>query len=281
MTIGILGWVVFTFVRWVDQIARLGRVGTTIERVEKAAETAIEQRRRLPNLGALPVVDDGDPGEPLYAGTIGYVERIDVDELQKCAEKNDFVVKVAALQGTFVGPGRALAYVKQGPASTRIGQSIIRQGFHHRAEQKFRRGPTIRLVALAKSPRVPCHRPSTTPALRSASSGVSCACWTSGLRRRRNRTRRSRQSSIACVFRYCLWRTCWMTLLRLSRATEQGISKSSSGSRRPLFHSRPSIMPNSGSAARHHSERALARSELALKLPYELDRAHALASKVT
>ena len=35
------------------------------------------------------------------------------------------------------------------------------------------------------------------------------------------------------------------------------------------------------SAARHHSERALARSELALKLPYELDRARALASKVT
>lgn len=53
MTILVLGWVVLMFVRWVDQIARLGRLGTTIDRVERAAIAAIEQRRRSPHLGGV------------------------------------------------------------------------------------------------------------------------------------------------------------------------------------------------------------------------------------
>jgi uncharacterized membrane protein len=105
MTVAILAWVVFTFVRWIDQIARLGRIGTTIQRVEEAAEAAIQRRRRSPTLGASPVTTD-TLGHPLYSETIGYVQQIDVAALQKCAEKNDLVVTVAALPGAFVGPGR-------------------------------------------------------------------------------------------------------------------------------------------------------------------------------
>ena len=55
---------------------------------------------------------EGDGGEPLYAGTIGYVQHINVEALQSCAEKNGLVVTVAALPGAFVGPGRAVAHVR-------------------------------------------------------------------------------------------------------------------------------------------------------------------------
>lgn len=51
MTIAVLGWVVFSFVRWADQIARLGRLGTTIDSVEKTADAAIKRRRLSPNMG--------------------------------------------------------------------------------------------------------------------------------------------------------------------------------------------------------------------------------------
>jgi uncharacterized membrane protein len=51
ITLGVFAWVVLTFVRWVDKIARLGRLGATIDKVEAAAANALARRRRSPNLG--------------------------------------------------------------------------------------------------------------------------------------------------------------------------------------------------------------------------------------
>ena len=50
LTMTVFAWVVLTFVRWVDNIARLGRVGNTTDKVEKAASEALMRRRRRPNL---------------------------------------------------------------------------------------------------------------------------------------------------------------------------------------------------------------------------------------
>jgi uncharacterized membrane protein len=41
LTLGVFAWVILTFVRWVDKIARLGRLGTTMDKVEKAAASAL------------------------------------------------------------------------------------------------------------------------------------------------------------------------------------------------------------------------------------------------
>lgn len=38
--------VILTFVRWVDRIARLGRLGTTVDKAESAAANSFEARRR-------------------------------------------------------------------------------------------------------------------------------------------------------------------------------------------------------------------------------------------
>ncbi len=43
--------VILIFLRWVDRIARLGRLGNTIDIVERAAATALDDRRRHPTLG--------------------------------------------------------------------------------------------------------------------------------------------------------------------------------------------------------------------------------------
>ena len=55
LTTFIFGMVIFTFVRWVDRIARLGRMATTIEKVEKAAADALTRRRNTPHLGGVSV----------------------------------------------------------------------------------------------------------------------------------------------------------------------------------------------------------------------------------
>ena len=50
LTLLVFAIVIMTFVRWVDSIARLGRLGATIDKVERAAAAALERRRLAPTL---------------------------------------------------------------------------------------------------------------------------------------------------------------------------------------------------------------------------------------
>lgn len=79
------GLVVFTFVYWVDGIARLGRMGGTIDKVEMATHTALKRRRlappsKQPRKEARIVV---------FAAAVGYVQHIKIPTLQDWAERHD------------------------------------------------------------------------------------------------------------------------------------------------------------------------------------------------
>lgn len=52
LTVVVFAIVILTFVRWVDRIARLGRVGTTIDSVEEIAAQALHRRRQVHRWGA-------------------------------------------------------------------------------------------------------------------------------------------------------------------------------------------------------------------------------------
>ena len=152
MTIGVIGWVVFTFVRWVDQIARLGRLGTTISRVEKAAEDAIKRRRASPNLGASPVDPHEDPGQPIFADHIGYVQHLNVQALQSCAENHALILTVVALPGIFAAPGRPLAHIKRdtGGILRDFDVSLVKNAFLIGHDRTYDDDPRFGLIALSE-----------------------------------------------------------------------------------------------------------------------------------
>lgn len=110
LTVVVFGIVIITFVRWVDSIARLGRMGSTIDKVEQATAKALKRRRDSPNLCALPA-QSPPLGRPVFATSVGYVQYIDIAALQRWAEEVQVRVTVAALPGTLAAPGRALAFV--------------------------------------------------------------------------------------------------------------------------------------------------------------------------
>ena len=110
LTATVFGVVIITFVRWVDRIARLGRMGSTISKVEQATAAALKRRRTMPTLCGLPVRSQAH-GQAVFAASVGYVQHVDIAALQAWACENQAPVRVAALPGTFVTPGRALAYV--------------------------------------------------------------------------------------------------------------------------------------------------------------------------
>ncbi len=113
ITVVVLGLVVITFVRWVDWIARLGRIGTAIEKVEAAAEKSLRRRRLNAALGARPVAEIDRSGTRVCGDNIGYVQHIDVEALQSCADEHDVVIHVAALPGAFVSHNLPLAFIEK------------------------------------------------------------------------------------------------------------------------------------------------------------------------
>lgn len=103
VTLGVVSVVIVALIRWIAQISDIGRVGHTIDRVERATAKA------LARLVDHPLFDcrrlEYDPGgEPIYADRLGYVQHFDAARLQELAERHDLQIAVIALPGAYVSP---------------------------------------------------------------------------------------------------------------------------------------------------------------------------------
>ncbi len=110
ITLVVFALVIFNFLKWVDAIARLGRLGNTVSKVERAAETTLLRRRKSPTMGAIPA-RGGCDGIPVEVERIAYIQHIDVAALQSLAEEHDLRIEVALLPGKMTLPGQPVAYV--------------------------------------------------------------------------------------------------------------------------------------------------------------------------
>lgn len=147
LTLLVFAIVIITFVRWVDRIARLGRVVNTIQQVEKAASDALERRRCGPTLGALAVSQHPAGGAPVYSSSVGYVQHIDLETLQSCAEALNCHMRVTALPGSFVSTNRPLVYVEGGDT---INTEAITSAFTISSNRSFEDDPRFGLLALSE-----------------------------------------------------------------------------------------------------------------------------------
>jgi uncharacterized membrane protein len=151
LTLAAFAIVILTFVRWVDSIARLGRLGTTIDKVEAATASALRRRREAPCLHGIPAGPGLADGRPVYGSSVGYVQRVDVSALQTYAEKSKARIRVEALPGTFCAPGRALAYVATDPdEGSDIDPNRIEKAFRIGKDRTFDEDPRFGLVVLSE-----------------------------------------------------------------------------------------------------------------------------------
>jgi uncharacterized membrane protein len=150
LTAIVFGLVIVTFVRWVDRIARLGRMGSTIDKVEKATASALSRRSKAPTLCGASITSRKQ-GRAVFATQVGFVQQIDIAALQAWAEQAQLRVQVAALPGTFAGPGRALAYVSADSGDQdEIDYKCVIQSFKIGDERLFDDDPRFGLVVLAE-----------------------------------------------------------------------------------------------------------------------------------
>lgn len=151
VTLVVFAWVILTFVRWVDDIARLGRMGNTLTRVEKAARRAFAERGPRGALGGVPISPDDAPGggDAVYADEIGYVQHVDMPALQRFAEEHDVRLTVDAVPGCFVTARRPLARVHGAPAG--VGTRAIVEAFLVKENRSFVQDPRFGLIVLSET----------------------------------------------------------------------------------------------------------------------------------
>ncbi|MCR2745609.1 DUF2254 domain-containing protein [Limnobacter parvus] len=121
LTILVFAIVILAFIRWVDSIARLGRLGNTIDKVEKATASAFEQRLHMPYLGGQMALSSTPQGVSIFRESIAYLQRVDMVRLQLLAEKFDLKVHVQSVPGTFCTPNRAIATVEYLNKAEKLG----------------------------------------------------------------------------------------------------------------------------------------------------------------
>ena len=149
VTIGLIALIALTILRWIDYLARFGRLGDTIDRVETATWTAMERRLAHPFLGARPLVGSAPRGAwAVFGGTIGYVQHIDLASLEECAKSANREIYIAALPGVFADPARPVAMVSGLPDHA-IGEAIAK-AFTIGAERTFDQDPRFGLCVLAE-----------------------------------------------------------------------------------------------------------------------------------
>ena len=280
LTVAILAIVIVTFVRWTDRIARLGRLGGTVDRVEEATAAALQRRRKTPTLGAHEARLVRTGGLAIESDRIGYVVRIDVAKLQKAAEKLDLDIAVVALPGAFIAPGRALAIVDAGSGDWgEIDRERLAQAFIINDDRRFEEDPRFGLVVLSE-----IAGRALSPAINDPGTAIDVigtvvrllAQWCAPLdANEADKLEHDRVTVPALSLQDMFDDAFTMTardgagsievVLRLQKAYQ---------SLATIDH------PEARTAAMNHSRLALARAELALALPEDVDAARRAAAAV-
>lgn len=149
VTVGLIALIAVTILRWIDYLARFGRLGETIQRVEDAAWKAMKSRLSHPHLGGKPM-NGGTPAGawPVYGKTVGYVQHVDIEALEDCVGKAGREVFVTALPGVFADPARPVAMVS-GAEDDEIGKAVAKV-FTVGPERTFDQDPRFGLCVLAE-----------------------------------------------------------------------------------------------------------------------------------
>ncbi|SOE89046.1 Uncharacterized membrane protein [Caballeronia arationis] len=147
VTIGVIVLIVYTLLRWIDHLARLGRLSETTDRVEAAATEALTERLKHPYLGGSPLTDIPPAARAVRATAVGYVEHVDMPALGKLTTESNSALYLQVLPGSFVDHNTVLARVEGIDES---GDEALRAAFSIGVRRSFEQDPRFGLSVLAE-----------------------------------------------------------------------------------------------------------------------------------
>ncbi|BCH19686.1 hypothetical protein MesoLjLa_65370 (plasmid) [Mesorhizobium sp. L-2-11] len=140
--------IVFALIRWIGQISVVGRVGETIDRVEKATKDALERLGPAALYGCCRSMSVTGSEFAVRAERVGFVQHFDRERLQEIAEEHNLNIHVVTRPGSYVDYATILAQAA-GEASDDCLTSM-RQAFLVGGQRTFDYDPGYGLTILAE-----------------------------------------------------------------------------------------------------------------------------------
>lgn len=145
----VIAAVVVALLRWISHLMTFGRMGDTLDRVETAAATSLEDRLGSPFLGGRPIRDSIPSScPPVFSEETGYVQHVDLKQLQECADDLKIKVWLSALPGAFVHEASVLCHVAREVDADAVQR--LRSAFTVGAERNFDQDPRFGLIVITE-----------------------------------------------------------------------------------------------------------------------------------
>lgn len=152
MTLVILIIIFTSFIRWIDLLRVFGRIPDTLDRVEKATISTMENWQIDPHLGCNPYRESElktADWAPIHAQHPEYVQHVDLNALNEYAEELDARIFLTAQPGTFACPTLPLAWCSKKLDDDQ--EKRVRRMFHLANERTFEQDPELGFVVLAET----------------------------------------------------------------------------------------------------------------------------------
>lgn len=149
----IVAWVLVSFVRWVDQVSKLGRVHDTIGRVERACRESLLNPSTSGCLGAHIAPADvpaSASGWALQSQKAGYVQFVDMELLNGLAEEHEMQLCLKVRPGSFADLCRPLLVVEQGGDPDEETAQRMLSAFHVGDERHVESDPRFGFIMLSE-----------------------------------------------------------------------------------------------------------------------------------
>ncbi len=145
-----VAWVLVAFVRWVDRVSKLGRMGDTLEHVEEACREPYTSPETMGTLGAKKSGDESFSGASVKSDVIGYVQNIDIEALNEIAGELETTIRVLERPGAFVDPHDSLVIVADRNELDEEIEERIRKAFVLGDTRRIRSDPRFGMILLSE-----------------------------------------------------------------------------------------------------------------------------------
>ncbi len=149
-TLVVVSLVIIALLRWISHLMAFGRMDDTLDRVEQAAAQSLKVRLAQPYLGGQPLYDAvPKDAVPVLSLQTGYVQHIDVNSLEECAEAIDAELYIDAFPGSFVHEAANILHIR-GAEVSEDQISELRRAFTLGKERTFAQDPRFGVIVLSE-----------------------------------------------------------------------------------------------------------------------------------
>lgn len=154
VTLLVVGVVVISLLRWIDQLGRLGRMGDTVARVAEAARESLAARLQAPWMGGNPMRGKPPIGaESIVCENSGHLQHCDMKKLSSLADEHGLLIYVMVAPGDFLHPAKPALRVENLPQDAEKVQGLhrdLRACLTVGQERNFNQDPLFGLTVLSE-----------------------------------------------------------------------------------------------------------------------------------